>query len=366
VTDIAGVQGLQPAATQLPVSWYFDPAVWQLEERLIFDAGPRYVGHELMVPEPGDYRVPETTRGADVLLRNASGVELLSNVCRHRQAQMLQGAGNTANIVCPLHRWTYDLSGRLLGAPKFGETPCLDLPRTELVRWNGLLFDARRDVAGDLAALAGIDELDFRGYRFDHQHVEHYDVNWKTFIEVYLEDYHVDPAHPGLGRFVDCDDLRWMFGDWYSVQLVGLNNRLARAGSPVYSRWHAQVLKQRRGEPPRHGAVWLTCYPNVMVEWYPGVLVVSSIRPEGPQRCTNIVEFYYPEEIACFEREFVEAQRAAYIETAAEDRVICERMHAGREALWRQGRNEVGPYHSPYEDGMLHFHEFVQRQLHGR
>jgi hypothetical protein len=44
------------------VSWYFDPAVWQLEERLIFDAGARYIGHELMVPEAGDYRVPETTR----------------------------------------------------------------------------------------------------------------------------------------------------------------------------------------------------------------------------------------------------------------------------------------------------------------
>jgi len=53
------------------------------------------------------------------------------------------------------------------------------------------------------------------------------------------------------------------------------------------------------------------------------------------------------------------------IETAAEDREICERMQAGRKALWRQGRNEAGPYHSPYEDGMLHFHEFVQRQLHG-
>jgi phenylpropionate dioxygenase-like ring-hydroxylating dioxygenase large terminal subunit len=117
--------------------------------------------------------------------------------------------------------------------------------------------------------------------------------------------------------------------------------------------------------PPKHGAVWMTYYPNVMVEWYPGVLVVSSLRPDGPERCTNVVEFYYPEEIACFEREFVEAQRAAYIETAAEDREICDRMQAGRKALWRQGRNEAGPYHSPYEDGMLHFHEFVQRQLLG-
>jgi choline monooxygenase len=369
VNDSAGIQRLRPAATQLPIDWYIDPKVWEMEDRLIFDAGARYVGHELMVPEPGDYRVLDSTGGAKVLVRDGDSVKLLSNVCRHRQAKMLDGAGNTGNIVCPVHRWTYDLSGRLLGAPKFPETPCLHLERTALTRWNGLLFeagsDATRSVAKDLAGLSIIDDLDFAGYRFDHQTVEYYDVNWKTFIEVYLEDYHVAPAHPGLGHFVDCDDLRWEFGEWYSVQIVGVNNRLAAPGSPVYARWHEQVLRQGDGKPPKYGAVWLTYYPNVMIEWYPHVLVVSSILPQGPERCANLVEFYYPEAIALFEREFIEAERAAYLETAAEDREICERMQAGRKALWRNGRNEVGPYHSPYEDGMQHFHEFVQRQLNG-
>jgi len=366
LTDFTGVQRLKPAASQLPTGWYIDPKVWEVEKRLIFDVGPRYVGHELMVPADGDFRVPATTGGAKILVRNGERIELLSNVCRHRQAKMLDGAGNMQRIVCPLHRWTYDLSGHLLGAPKFGQTPCLDLQRTALTRWNGLLFESGRDVEADLGALSVLHDLDFSGYRFDHQMVEHYEVNWKTFIEVYLEDYHVGPVHPGLGRFVDCDNLHWEFGDWYSVQRVGVRDRLEAPGTPVYSRWHEQVLRQHAGEPPRYGAVWLTYYPNVMIEWYPDVLVVSSIIPDGPERCSNVVEFYYPEAIAWFERDFIEAERAAYIETAAEDREICERMHAGRRALWNQGRNETGPYHSPYEDGMRHFHEFVQRQLHGQ
>ena len=50
--------------------------------------------------------------------------------------------------------------------------------------------------------------------------------------------------------------------------------------------------------------------------------------PRGPQKTTNVVEFYYPEEIALFEREFVEAERAAYMETAREDDEIAERMDA--------------------------------------
>jgi len=90
---------------------------------------------------------------------------------------------------------------------------------------------------------------------------------------------------------------------------------------------------------------------------------VSWLIPRGPQKTTNIVEFYYPEEIALFEREFVEAERAAYMETAVEDDEIAMRMDAGRRALMARGESQVGPYQSPMEDGMQHFHEFLRRHL---
>jgi hypothetical protein len=31
--------------------------------------------------------------------------------------------------------------------------------------------------------------------------------------------------------------------------------------------------------------------------------------------------------------------------------------------LWNEGREEQGPYQTPYEDGMVHFHEFMRREL---
>jgi phenylpropionate dioxygenase-like ring-hydroxylating dioxygenase large terminal subunit len=144
---------------------------------------------------------------------------------------------------------------------------------------------------------------------------------------------------------------------------VGINNRLSRPGTPTYERWHKAVLDYYRGEIPRHGAVWLTYYPNLMLEWYPHVLVISTLIPEAVDRTLNVVEFYYPEEIALFEREFVEAEQAAYMETAREDDEIAERMDAGRRALYESGRNEIGPYQSPMEDGMQHFHEFYRAQM---
>ena len=180
---------------------------------------------------------------------------------------------------------------------------------------------------------------------------------------MYLEDYHVEPFHPGLSNFVDCEDLLWDLGDWYSVQTVGVNRGLKRPGTPAYREWHDQVLRYSEGRTPRQGAIWMVYYPNVMVEWYPQVLVVSTVIPRGPEACSNVVEFYFPEEIALFEPDYIAAVRKAYAETAHEDEVICMRMTEGRRALLAQGLNDTGPYQSPMEDGMLHFHEFLHRHL---
>ena len=365
---------LQQAASQLPVSTYFDEALFQRELNTLFRQGPRYVGHQLAVPHPGDYyALPHEAEGR-ALVRNAQGgVELVSNVCRHRQAVMLNGRGNLqtqqkgsagGNIVCPLHRWTYSPSGELLGAPHFAHDPCLNLNNYKLQEWNGLLFeDNGRDIAADLAGMGPRALLNFEGYALDRVELHECNYNWKTFIEVYLEDYHVGPFHPGLGQFVTCDDLSWEFKEHYSVQTVGVSGGFGKPGSDTYKKWHEVLLKYRNGQLPERGAIWLTYYPHIMVEWYPHVLTVSTLHPISPSKTLNMVEFYYPEEIVAFEREFVEAQQAAYMETCIEDDEIAERMDAGRKALLMRGDNEVGPYQSPMEDGMQHFHEWYRRKM---
>jgi len=364
---------LQQAHSQLPVTSYFDEALFQRELETIFQQGPRYVGHQLAVPNVGDYyALPHEGEGR-ALVRSANGVELVSNVCRHRQAVMLKGRGSLqtqapgsagGNIVCPLHRWTYAPSGELLGAPHFSHDPCLNLNNYTLREWNGMLFeDNGRDILADLAGMGPAKDLNFDGYTLDHVELHECNYNWKTFIEVYLEDYHVGPFHPGLGNFVTCDDLQWEFKPEYSVQTVGVANTFGKPGSDVYKKWHDVLLNYRNGTLPERGAIWLTYYPHIMVEWYPHVLTVSTLHPVSPTKTLNMVEFYYPEEIVAFEREFVEAQRAAYMETCIEDDEIAERMDAGRKALMDRGDNEVGPYQSPMEDGMQHFHEWYRGKL---
>ena len=362
MSDLVNARRLQPASCQLPVSWYFDPAVFAEEKARLFDPGPNYIGHELMVPQVGDYHTLAWMDHAKVLVRNAGGVELLSNVCRHRQSLMLEGRGRLQNIVCPLHRWTYDLKGELLGAPHFPESPCVKLASTPLTRWNGLLFAGPADPA---RALAGMDtsDWDFSGYVLERVMIDEYDVNWKTFIEVYLEVYHVDPYHPGLGNFTDCNQWHVNYGEDWSVQVAQAKAGLGKPGTPVYRKWHEACLKHLDGRTPKQGALWMAWFPGFMLEWYPNVLIVSQLIPRSPTRTTNVVEFYYPEEIALFEREFIDAEQAAYNETALEDGELCMRLERGRRALYEQGLDDAGPYQSPMEDAEVHFHEWLRAGL---
>jgi choline monooxygenase len=153
-----------------------------------------------------------------------SGVELLSNVCRHRQAIMLNGRGKpNRNIVCPLHRWTYDLKGDAAGRAALRRAALPEPGPLARCRTGAACCSKARATSPPTWPPGPASEFDFDGYLLDHVEVHECDYNWKTFIEVYLEDYHVAPFHPGLGRFVSCEDLDWHFGDWYSVQTVGMH-----------------------------------------------------------------------------------------------------------------------------------------------
>ena len=334
---------------KLPSRWYFDDDILKLEQARVFAPGPQYVGHELMVPNRGDYHTLDWADHGLALVHNDQGVELVTNVCRHRQATMLHGRGNAKAIVCPLHKWSYDLEGKQLGAPHFGEKPCLDLFKDSLTSWNGLLF---RGQAPDIPAWGKGSLMDMSRYRFDRSVTNSCDQNWKSFIEVYLDLYHVTPAHPGLGKFVSTE-FTWEYGSNYSLQKVGIRD-LQNPGTPAWKAYHDQVKAKVPHRP--FGALWMLIFPNIMVEWYPGAMMISTVLPQTPQRTLNVVEFYYPPEM---DQEFVEIQQAAYLETAVEDEDLGRRMDLGRKTILSRGRDDLGPVHIPMEEGIIQFHDYL-------
>lgn len=361
---LPGWEHLEKLEPGIPVSWYLDPAVLAVEQRVLFEQGPGYVGHELRVPNVGDHHTPQWNEGWSIV-RTPEQVHLVSNVCRHRQSIMLEGDGNVRNIVCPLHRWSYDLEGRQRAAPRFDCNPGLDLPTKPLHSWNGLLFTGPRDVNADLESLRLAPEYSFDGYVHDRTWVEEYPINWKTFIEFYIEILHVEPFHPGLTSLIDCHGFgpdNWELGDNWQNQRLQPGPDLSSSKSEAYLEYQ-RLIVEHRGGAPKFGALWLALYPNVMVEWYPESLIVSHIQPLAPDKTLNVVDFYYSQDVVEHRPDIVAAHQASYIETADEDGVIADHMDRGRRALYARGEDIAGPYQVPLETGMAHFHDYLHRYL---
>lgn len=374
----------------LPIGYYFHPRFHQFREQL-FTEGANYVGHELMVPEPGDYRVLETMNDQYILLRTDNDeCVMLSNICRHQQARLIDpknrpdrdsregnifARNRSGIIVCPVHAWSYKQDGTLNRAPHFEEQPKACLPRIKLQSWNGMLFHTERDIATDMQQFGHSKQFDpqllnMKNYVFMGTDTPtRYEFSWEQFLTVYFDLYHVAPYHPAtFAQIVDCRNLSWEFGERYSVQIAGWKERSPSVSSSEgYGKVWVAIDRYYREHKPPHGALWVTMYPGVMIEWYPHVLVISTLRPLGPAACVNYVEYYvhkdwhHPDHVNRAQDIFEDAQRA-YNLSAREDGEICTSMQDSYQNMWDSGEHFVGPRHPHLEEGIDHFFRYVHEE----
>ena len=101
-------------------------------------------------------------------------------------------------------------------------------------------------------------------------------------------------------------------------------------------------------------------YPNVMVEWYPQTVVISTLYPLEAQKTLNITEFYYAEEIALFKEEYIQSQKDAYKETAEEDDEIAERMEQGKVSMRTEKKLNPNFLHPTLEKGIPEFYRYLK------
>ena len=65
MSDLANLAILARSDAQLPVNVYFDEPLLKQEIQQLFRNGPRYAGHELMVPNAGDFATLAWENGSD-------------------------------------------------------------------------------------------------------------------------------------------------------------------------------------------------------------------------------------------------------------------------------------------------------------
>src|SRR5258708_7323075 len=106
------------APRALPAWVYSHPELARLERERILMPSWQIVCHLNPMPRAGDYHTFDLGPESVLVVRDRGGsIRAFHNVCRHRGARLLDGAGNCAIITCPYHGWTYRHDGGLIGMP---------------------------------------------------------------------------------------------------------------------------------------------------------------------------------------------------------------------------------------------------------
>lgn len=340
----------------LPGQYYFDPAIFALEQERVFRKTWQYACHISRIAEAGEYVVRDIGDQSIVVLRDEDGeIRAFHNVCQHRAHRLLEGTGKVrATIVCPYHTWTYELSGNLRHARHAEQVKGFDkskvcLSKVRAEQFCGFVFVNLNPDAEPL--MDGIGALDTE-IRELSPHVETLKLayerqiplaaNWKNSVENYSECYHCPNQHPSLSEgSLDMDSYQITVHDkFHSHASRGVGE------ATLYSR-----SMEMDGQSREFGS-WLF-WPNFVLEVYPGgYLNVFHHLPVDTEKTVQLVEWYFPSEIPTPEQQevidFVDLVRD-------EDVPICETVQKGLHSIgYGQGRLMANIDRSYFSEHAVH------------
>jgi choline monooxygenase len=329
---------LQRART-LPALWYHDAEIYEAERERVFGRTWQALGSL----GTGNYLAGDVAGEPVLVTRDEDGaLRGFYNVCRHRAATLLCGAGTASRIRCRYHGWTYDLKGQLKGTPEFEGVDEFrkednGLRPVRAGRFGPLAF-VNLDGAGPRLDehLARIAERAFDDLRFHGRKTYSLQCNWKVFVDNYLDGgYHVNTIHPGLAQAID-----------YSRYRIDVFENCSVQTSPVDS-----AADMRQGT-----ACYWWVFPNLMINLYDGLGDTNIVVPRGPERCDVHIDFYFAERLTAAE---IDKSVAVTEQIQWEDIRICEEVQRGLQSK----SYDTGRFSVTREAGGYHFHQLLARSL---
>ena len=342
--------GIERAWT-LPSRLYTDNSVFALEKDRVFSRTWQVAGHASQVEKPGDYFTTDLAGEPLLFVRGLDGkLRGFYNVCRHRAGPPAEGCGSRKLFRCGYHGWTYALDGALICATEIegvegfrSEDFALVPVRTE--EWFRLVFvnldpQARplRESLSELPQQA--EKFPFAQMKLFERRTYDMKCNWKTYVDNYLEGYHLPSVHPGLNRELD-----------YNAYVVEAYARHVRQFSPIRGAQPGDTTPRRYPEA-REGLTtdYFWIFPNWMLNCYPDNVSLNIVLPREPERTLAIFEWYLPE------KEHTSRAAKASVEFSdqiqIEDVGICETVQKNlRSRSYSRGRFSV-----KQEKGVHAFH----------
>ena len=334
----------------IPPACYADDALLLLEREAAFRKGWIGLGRADRWPQCGDYSALDIAGEPVIVLRNASAeLKAFANSCRHRGSRIVDGDGNCGKLKCPFHWWTYDLDGRLKVFSRMENAQDFDAADYGLVEfvvaqrygfaWLSFAESPPEidDWLGDFDDLHRPWDLD----RWRSTRIRQFDVdcNWKTFIEVFNEYYHLPMVHPDSisKRYPEpdaADAVRGRYTTQFGVTegAAALLDQAQQFALPA-----APGLGGREAMGTRY--TWV--YPNLTFALSQDCLWIYQATPLSADRCSVTQTICFPE--ASLQLDDFEARAAHYYEridaALAEDLPFLRQQQIGLASSFsRQGR----------------------------
>jgi glycine betaine catabolism A len=365
----------------LPTSWYLDAGVFRTEKERIFCREWIGVCREEELPNPGDSQVLDVLGESVLLVRNREGqLRAFYNVCRHRGSRLCRPSGEpvaagrvalaggiTAGrlIVCPYHRWSYDLNGTLVAAPHLGTGSGFNKQEFNLYPvgvdvWGGFVFlNLTPSAAQPLAAqLGGIPD---RLQRYPLQQLRigstiRYEVaaNWKVICENYNECYHCGGVHPELCAVVPS------FRDAGGANLDWSRGVPHREGAYTFTHSGTTLRRAFPGlnedERVRHKGELV--YPNLFLSVACDHVAAYILKPRGAER-TDITCHFLFETHEIEKPGFDPSDTVDFWDLVnRQDWTVCESVQNGIHA-----RVHTHGYFAPMEDYNLDIRRYVRERV---
>jgi choline monooxygenase len=344
----------------LPYRWYTDSEVFELERERLFARSWQYAGHVGELAQPGSYFTLRTGDVPLVVVRDRDGeLRAFINVCRHRGAEVVSGAGRCTTLQCHYHAWTYGLDGALRAAPRSDGDPGFDREtlglRPALVdTWGPFVFvnadaDAAplADTLGTLPELVRDAGLDVDALVFHSRVPYSLEANWKVAVENFLECYHCAVAHPSFSDVIDVG------ADAYRLE-----------SHPTFSSHYARLREApRQTHYDTDGDVdgqFHMIWPSIKVNVMPGRANISigPLVPVEPGRTDGFLDYFFG---ADADADWIEDYLQLDNQVGAEDGVLVESVQRGM----RSGVFDHGRLLLPSEALIGHFQRWVAGALNG-
>lgn len=350
-------------AWTLPAPLYTDASIYALEKERLFSRTWQVIGSANLVANPGDYFTSELAGEPLLFVRGADGVlRGFYNVCRHRAGPPAEGCGTRKLFRCGYHGWTYDLDGSLISATEIegveGFRPKdFALAPVRAEEWFNFVFVNLDPQAPPLIDSLG--ELPKQTAKFPFAEMKLFErrtyemkCNWKTYVDNYLEGYHLPSVHPGLNRELDYN--AYVVEPHGPFSAGGNSERVSgyvRQFSPIRGAQPGDAMPRRYQEARENLTTdYFWVFPNWMLNCYPDNVSLNIVVPLEPERSLAIFEWYLPEKD--HSSPSAKASVAFSEQIQIEDVAICETVQKNlRSRSYSRGRYSV-----KQEKGVHAFH----------